>query len=104
LPFYIPAKQGGTFALLLKKETAMTQATLTKKEQVTILKEIRESLRLHTGDKIEIIITDKREAVIRPVSKKADDIFCKLLSSVRKAVSPEAIDDAVRKRMQDRYK
>lgn len=82
----------------------MTLATLTKKGQVTIPKEIRESLRLHTGDKIEIIITDKREAVIRPVSKKVDDIFCRLFRPGRKAVSLEAIDDALRKRMEDRYK
>ena len=82
----------------------MTLATLTTKGQVTIPKKIRESLKLHTGDKIEIIITEKREAIIRPVSKKVDDIFCKLQKPGRKAVSFEAINDAIKNRMKDKFK
>ncbi len=82
----------------------MALATLTSKGQVTIPKQIRESLKLHTGDKIEIIVTEKREAIIRPISKKVDDIFCKLHDPDRKAVTLEAIDDAIRNRMQDKFK
>ena len=82
----------------------MVLATLTSKGQVTIPKTIRESLKLNTGDKIEIIVTEKREAVIRPVSKKVDDIFCKLHKPGRKAVSLEAMDDAIRNRMRDKFK
>ncbi len=82
----------------------MALATITTKGQVTIPKEIRESLKLHTGDKIEIIVTDKKEAVIRPISKKVDDIFGKLHKPGRKTVTLEAIDDAVRARMKDKFK
>jgi len=82
----------------------MALATLTTKGQVTIPKKIRELLKLHTGDKIEIIVTEKREAIIRPVSKKVDDIFCKLQKSGRKAVTLEAIDEAIRNRMKDKFK
>jgi AbrB family looped-hinge helix DNA binding protein len=82
----------------------MAIATLTTKGQVTIPKEIRESLKLHTGDKIEIIVTEKREAIIRPISKKVDDIFCKLHRPGRKTVTLEAMDDAIRNRMKDRFK
>jgi len=82
----------------------MALATLTTKGQVTIPKNIRESLKLHTGDKIEIIVTKKREAVIRPVSKKVDDIFCKLYNPDRKTVPLETIDDAIRNRMKDQFK
>ncbi len=82
----------------------MALATLTTKGQVTIPKIIRDSLKLNTGDKIEIIITEKREAIIRPVSKKVDDIFCKLHKPGRKAVSLEAMDDAIRNRMRDKFK
>ncbi|MCD6199079.1 MAG: AbrB/MazE/SpoVT family DNA-binding domain-containing protein [Deltaproteobacteria bacterium] len=82
----------------------MALATLTTKGQVTIPKIIRESLKLNTGDKIEIIVTEKREAIIRPVSKKVDDIFCKLHKPGRKAVSLEAMDDAIRNRMRDKFK
>jgi len=82
----------------------MVLATLTTKGQVTIPKIIRESLKLNAGDKIEIIVTEKREAIIRPVSKKVDDIFCKLHKPGRKAVSLEAMDDAIRNRMRDKFK
>ncbi|MCI5122926.1 MAG: AbrB/MazE/SpoVT family DNA-binding domain-containing protein [Candidatus Electrothrix sp. AR5] len=82
----------------------MALATLTTKGQVTIPKKIRESLKLHTGDKIEIVVTANREAIIRPVTKKVDDIFCKLHNPERKAVSLEAIDDAMRNRMKDKFK
>ncbi|MBT3256443.1 MAG: AbrB/MazE/SpoVT family DNA-binding domain-containing protein [Deltaproteobacteria bacterium] len=82
----------------------MALATLTTKGQVTIPKIIREALKLNTGDKIEIIVTEKREAIIRPVSKKVDDIFCKLHKPGRKAVSLEAMGDAIRNRMRDKFK
>lgn len=81
----------------------MATATLTTKGQVTIPKEIREALELHTGDKIEIIVTEKREAIIRPISKKVDEIFCKLHKPGRKAVTLEAMDDAIRNRMKDKF-
>jgi AbrB family looped-hinge helix DNA binding protein len=79
-------------------------ATLTTKGQVTIPKEIRDSLKLHTGDKIEIIITKKKEAIIRPVAKKVDDIFCILHKPERKSVSIEIMDEAIRKRMKEKFK
>jgi antitoxin PrlF len=82
----------------------MAQATLTTKGQVTIPKEIRESLKLQTGDKIEVIVTRKREAIIRPVSKKVDDIFCKLHRPGIKPVALEAMDDAIRNRVKDKFK
>lgn len=82
----------------------MATATLTTKGQVTIPKKIRETLKLHTGDKIEIIVTEKREAIIRPISKKVDEIFCKLHRSGRKAVTLEDMDDAIRNRMKDKFK
>jgi len=81
----------------------MPLATLTTKGQVTIPKNVRELLELHTGDKIEIIVTGDREAVIRPVSKKVDDLFCKLHKPGRKAVSIEAIDEVIRNRMKDAF-
>lgn len=81
----------------------MVLAKLTTKGQVTIPKEIREFLKLHTGDKIEIIVTEKREAIIRPVSKKVDDVFCKLHRPGKKAVTLEAMGDAVRKRMKEKF-
>jgi AbrB family looped-hinge helix DNA binding protein len=81
----------------------MALATLTTKGQVTIPKEIRESLKLHSGDKIEILVTKNREAVIRPVSKKVDDLFCKLYNVERKAVSLETMKKAIRERVKEKF-
>jgi len=83
----------------------MALATLTTKGQVTIPKAIRDSLKINSGDKIEIIVTEKkREAIIRPVSKKVDDLFRKLYKLGRKAVSIETMDDAIRNRMKNKFK
>ncbi|MDA3896624.1 MAG: AbrB/MazE/SpoVT family DNA-binding domain-containing protein [Desulfobacteraceae bacterium] len=81
----------------------MALATLTSKGQITILKAIRDSLKLNTGDKIEIVVTDEGAATLRPVSKKVDEIFCKLHKPGKKAVSIEAMEDAVRNRMKDKF-
>lgn len=81
----------------------MASATLTSKGQVTIPKKIRELLNLNFGDKIEIVATDKGEAVIRPISKNVDDIFCKLRDPHRKTVSIEDMDAAIKRRMKDRF-
>ncbi len=80
----------------------MALATLTTKGQVTIPKQIRESLKLHTGDKIEIIVTENREAIIRPISKKVDDVFAKLYQPDRKTVSVESMNYAIKNRMKDK--
>ena len=82
----------------------MALATLTTKGQITIPKLIRDSLKLNTGDKIEIVVTGKREAIIRPVSKKVDEIFCKLHNPGTKAVSLEAMKDAIKDRMREKFK
>jgi antitoxin PrlF len=82
----------------------MALATLTTKGQVTIPKEVRESLRLHTGDKIEIVVTNNREAIIRPISKKVDEIFCRLHKPGQKAATTEEMDETIKNRMKENYK
>ncbi len=77
----------------------MPYATLTTKGQVTIPKEVRESLRLRTGDKIEFVIKESREAIIKPVSKKVDDVFCMLRKPGRKTLTTEEINSVIKKRM-----
>jgi len=81
----------------------MALATVTTKGQVTIPKEIRDSLKINTGDKIEIFITSEREAIIRTISKKVDDVFGKLHKIGRQAVSIDDMNDAIKKRMQEKF-
>ncbi len=82
----------------------MALATITTKGQITIPKQIREALKLSTGDKIEIVTTDNMEALIKPISKKVDDVFCKLHDPGRKAVSQQEIDNALANRMRNKFK
>lgn len=81
----------------------MATATLTTKGQLTIPKNIRDALRLHTGDKIEIIVTKEGEAVIRPIAKKVDDVFCRLKRPDQKMATLEDMDRAIRKRMRNKF-
>ncbi len=81
----------------------MAVATLTTKGQVTIPKEIRESLHLHSGDKIEILVKECGEAVIRPICQKVDDVFCKLKNINQKTLSVEDMDQAIKKRFKGKF-
>ena len=80
----------------------MALAKITTKGQVTIPKNIRESLHLHTGDKIEIILNIQGEAVIRPISKKVDDMFGILKRPKQKTISVEEMNDSIKNRMQSK--
>ena len=81
----------------------MALATITTKGQVTIPKSVRDSLMLNTGDKIEFLVTDKREALIRPISKKVDEVIGILHNPGRKTVSVEEMDATIRQRMKDTF-
>ena len=82
----------------------MLLSTLTAKGQMTIPKHIREAMRLRPGDKLEIVLNENREAVIRPVAKTIDEVFCKLHKPGRKAATLAEMDEAVTKRMKKRFK
>ena len=77
----------------------MTLATLTSKGQITIPKTVRDSLGIKSGDKVEFVVTESREALIRPITMNVDDVFGRLHNNRRKPVSVEEMDDAIGKRM-----
>lgn len=80
----------------------MAQTTITSKGQVTIPKAVREALSLFAGDRVEFIITENNEAIVRPVTKRVDDVFGRLYKEGRTAVSIEEMDLAIKKRAQER--
>jgi len=68
----------------------MQQATLTSKGQLTIPKSVRDFLALHAGDKIEFVLTKNNEVLLKPVTKKVDEVFGCLFRADRPAlVSPK---------------
>ena len=82
----------------------MALATLTTKGQVTVPKSVRDALHLRSGDKLEFIITDNGGIVLRPVTRKVDDVFGRLQRHGQKPISVEAMDQAVRRRMRKAFK
>ena len=82
----------------------MALATLTNKGQVTIPKTVRNSLHLHAGDKVEFVITEDKEALLRPVTRKVDDVFGRLHKPGRTPVSIDKMDAGIRQKMRANFK
>lgn len=82
----------------------MAIGRLTSKGQVTIPKVVRDTLRLHTGDRLEFVVMQNGDVFIRPVTKKVDDVFGKLHKPGREPVSIEDMDSAIRHRIRESFK
>jgi AbrB family looped-hinge helix DNA binding protein len=80
----------------------MITATLTSKGQLTIPKAVRESLHLHTGDRVEFIVRTDGEAVMKPVTKSVDDVFGRLHRPGQPSKNIEEMKMAVAERMRTR--
>ena len=80
----------------------MAQATMTSKGQITIPKVIRDRLQLTAGKKVDFIVTDNGTVILRPITRKVDDLFGRL-RQYRKStpVSVEQMNEAIRDRMKD---
>lgn len=80
----------------------MTMATITSKGQITVPKDIRASLMLHSGDKIDFTVTDRGEVLLRPLTRRVDDIFGRLHQPGREALSPEEMNAAIKRKLSER--
>jgi antitoxin PrlF len=69
----------------------MTTATMTSKGQLTIPKNVRDALKLKTGDRVEIQVCDG-EARLTPVCREAGEVYGILSRPGRKAVTVEEMD------------
>lgn len=79
----------------------MVTATITSKGQVTIPKEVRDSLHLQTGDKITFVLHEGNEAVLKRLSKSVDEVFGRLHSHGQPARSVADMNQAIGRRMKD---
>lgn len=70
----------------------MQQTALTSKGQITLPKFVRDSLALHAGDKIEFVLTENNEVILKPVTKRIDDVFGRLFKENRPAVDIAEMD------------
>ncbi len=81
----------------------MNQTTLTSKVQVTIPKNVRDIIGLHSGDKIEFVITDKNEVLLRPITRKVDDVFGVLYKPDRSVSTVEDMDAGIRQKIRKNF-
>lgn len=77
-------------------------STVTQKGQVTIPKDVRDSLHLVTGDKVEFVRNGQGEVVIQPITRKVSEV-AGILSKYKKAkpVSIEEMDQAIAQHIRD---
>ena len=82
----------------------MQQTTLTSKGQITIPKFVRDSLALHAGDKIEFVLTENNEVLLRPVTKKVDEVFGRLFKADRAAFDIAEMDALLKHKIRADFK
>lgn len=77
-------------------------STVTQKGQVTIPKSVRDNLHLMTGDRVEFILNDRGEVVLKPVTRKVVEV-AGLLSKYKKSrpVTIEEMDQAITQYIRD---
>lgn len=82
----------------------MALSTLTSKGQVTIPKNIREVLQLLSGDKVEFILNEKSEVVLKPVTKRTSEVFGSL-SRYKKsaAISLDDMNETVKQHIKQKF-
>lgn len=77
----------------------MRQSTLTSKGQITIPKSVRDSLALNAGDKVEFVLTENNEVLLKPVTKKVDEVFGRLFRAGRPAVDIAEMDTLLKQKI-----
>lgn len=70
------------------------EATLTSKGQITIPKAVRESLKLHVGDRIEFLVDPDGSVRIVPATRPVTALKA-LLTRPRRPLSLEEIDAVI---------
>lgn len=75
----------------------MATATITSKGQVTIPKEIREILNLHSGDRLNFFIDESGQVCLLPATQDIT-LLKGIISRPDKPVSVEDMNKTIRKR------
>lgn len=78
------------------------EATITSKGQVTIPQEVRDRLRLRSGQKVRFAIEDENRAVITPASPRLSDL-AGILGKPKRTATLEEMDEAIRNGAVERF-
>lgn len=79
-------------------------STITSKGQVTIPKNVRDTLHLISGDKVEFILNENNEIIIKPVTRKVAEV-AGVLSRYKKEkpVSVEEMNQGIKQHIKDNF-
>jgi AbrB family looped-hinge helix DNA binding protein len=80
----------------------MSEARLSSKGQVTVPRDIRERLKLKLGDRLRFRITDNGQVVVEAAKHHVGELYGLLQRKGARAVSVEAMDEAIRQRFKAR--
>jgi len=80
----------------------MPLSKVTSKGQTTIPKEVREYLKLQTGDQIDFLIRSDGTVVLRPATLHVRELKGILHRKNMRPVSVDAMNEAIRKRFRRR--
>jgi len=75
----------------------MTTATITTKGQITIPKDIRDSMNLKTGDRVNFFMDDNGRVFIMPATRDITSLKG-IIQKPAKPVSLEDMDSTIRRR------
>jgi len=73
----------------------MPSATITTKGQITIPKEVRDQLHLETGDRVDFVITQTGEVLLKPATLHVAELKGILRRKGQKPVTVEAMNAAI---------
>ena len=73
----------------------MAASTVTSKGQITLPKQIREHLHVVPGDRIDFVVKDNGQVVVRPARSRLKQLRGMLRDRNRKSVSVDQMDAAI---------
>ena len=76
----------------------MATATLSSKGQLVIPKSVRDHMRLRAGDRVDFVVQDDGEVVVRPSTADVRDLRGMLQKPGREPVPISEMDAAIRRR------
>lgn len=73
----------------------MRTATVTRKGQITLPKAVRTRLGVDTGDRVDFVVNERGDVVLRPFGRDIKDLRGLLQRGRKRAVRVEAMNTAI---------
>jgi AbrB family looped-hinge helix DNA binding protein len=81
----------------------MPTATMTTKGQVTIPKEIREHLKIETGDRLSFVVQEDGSVVVKPITRDVRELGGLLRRPEQRSVPLREMDEGIARRMRSKF-